>query len=91
MSAGNDEPPAFYIQHAAGQIFQKEKMMSKRTMGIGLIVVGVIVLIVSLAADSLGIGGAPGIGFKQIGGAVVGVIVAIVGGWLSMGEKNQKK
>ena len=65
--------------------------MSKKTIGIGLIVVGVIVLIVSLAADSLGIGGAPGIGFKQIGGAVVGVIVAIVGGWMSMGDKNQKK
>jgi hypothetical protein len=91
MSAGNNEPPAFYIVHMAGQIFQKEKIMSKRTIGIGLIVIGVIVLVVSLAADSLGIGGAPGIGFKQIAGAILGLIVAIVGGWLSMGDKSQKK
>ena len=63
--------------------------MSKRTIGIGLIVIGVIVLIVSLAADSLGIGGAPGIGMKQLAGAGVGVVVAIVGGWLMMGDKSK--
>lgn len=55
--------------------------MSKKTLGIGLIVLGVIVLIVSLAADSFGIGGTPGIGWKQLVGAGVGVIVAIVGIW----------
>ena len=65
--------------------------MSKRTIGIGLIVLGVILLIVSLAADSLGIGGAPGIGMKQLAGAVVGLVIAIVGGWLMMGDKSKKK
>ncbi len=34
--------------------------MSKRTIGMGLIALGVIVLIVSLAADSLGLGGVRG-------------------------------
>jgi hypothetical protein len=55
--------------------------MSKRMIGTGLIVIGVVVVIVSLAADSLGIGGAPGIGWKQLLGAGVGVIIAIAGGW----------
>ena len=65
--------------------------MSKTTIGTGLIVIGVILLIVSLFSDSLGLGGAPGIGLKQIAGMGVGVIVAIIGGWLLMGEKNKKK
>ena len=65
--------------------------MSKRTIGIGLIVIGVILLIVSLAADYLGIGGAPGIGTKQLLGAGVGLVIAIVGGWLMMGDKSKSK
>ena len=55
-------------------------MGNKKTIGIALLVVGVIVLIVSLAADAIGLGGAVGaFGYKQIIGAVVGVIVAVVG------------
>ena len=55
-------------------------MGNKKTIGIALLVVGVIVLIVSLAADAIGIGGAVGaFGYKQIIGAVVGVVVAVVG------------
>jgi hypothetical protein len=65
--------------------------MSKKTIGTGLIVIGVILLIVSLFFDSLGLGGAPGMGLKQIAGMAVGVIVAIIGGWLLMGEKNKQK
>lgn len=53
--------------------------MNKKTMGIVLLAGGVILLIVSLAADFLGIGGAPGFGYKQIVGAVVGVIAAVAG------------
>jgi hypothetical protein len=55
--------------------------MSKRTQGIVGIVVGVVVVIVSLAADALGIGGAAGIGWKQALGTLVGVIVVGVGAW----------
>ena len=54
-------------------------MGNKKTIGTVLLVVGVILLIVALAADALGIGGAVGFGYKQIIGAVVGVIVAVVG------------
>ena len=55
--------------------------MSKRTQGIVLMVVGVMVVVLSLAADALGIGADPGIGWKQAVGALVGVIVVGVGAW----------
>jgi hypothetical protein len=55
--------------------------MSKRTIGMGLVALGVILLIVSLAADSIGIGTGTGIGWKQIAGAVVGAIIAVYGFW----------
>ena len=54
-------------------------MGNRKTIGIALIVIGVVALIVSLAADVIGLGGAPGFGYKQIVGALVGVIVAAVG------------
>jgi hypothetical protein len=54
-------------------------MGSKKMVGIVLLVVGLIVLVLALAADIVGIGGAPGIGRDQIVGAVVGAIVAVVG------------
>ena len=53
-----------------------------------VIVLGVVVLIISLAADSLGIGGAPGIGWKQLTGAGVGLIVMIYGIWLASRKAN---
>jgi hypothetical protein len=53
-------------------------MKNMKTIGIILLAVGVILLIGSLAADAVGIGAA-GFGYKQIVGAVAGVIVAIVG------------
>ena len=54
-------------------------MGNKKTIGTVLLVAGVILLIVALAADALGVGGAVGFGYKQIIGAVAGVIVAVVG------------
>ena len=54
-------------------------MGNKKTIGIALLVVGVVLIIGSLAADAIGIGGAAGFGYKQIIGAVVGVIAAVVG------------
>ena len=43
------------------------------------LVVGVVVFLVSLLADAFGIGEGTGIGWKQIVGAVVGVVIAAVG------------
>ena len=48
-----------------------------------VIVLGAVVLGISLAADALGIGGAPGIGWKQLTGAAVGLMVMIYGVWLA--------
>ncbi len=54
-------------------------MDSKRTVGIVLLLLGVVVLVLSLAADMIGLGGFSGVGRSQIAGAVVGAIVAVVG------------
>jgi hypothetical protein len=53
-------------------------MGNRKTIGIALLAVGVILLIVSLVADVIGIG-LPGFGLKQIAGTVAGVIVAVIG------------
>jgi len=53
--------------------------MGGKTAGIVLLVVGIVILVLSLAADSIGIGGSAGFGPYQIVGAVVGAIVTIVG------------
>ncbi len=53
--------------------------MSRKTVGVVLLVVGVLLFLVSAAADSLGIGGSPGIGWKQMLGMVIGVVLAATG------------
>jgi len=44
-----------------------------------LLVAGVLLFLVSLTADPLGLGQSPGLGLKQIAGAVIGVVIAAVG------------
>ncbi len=58
--------------------------MSRRTLGRGLVVVGVILVLVSLLADVIGIGGTDTFGWKQVVGVVAGGVVAIVGYFLAM-------
>jgi uncharacterized membrane protein len=53
--------------------------MGKKWLSLILIVVGVIILLSSLLADMIGIGGYPGMGYKQIIGAIVGAVISIVG------------
>ena len=65
--------------------------MSNKTIGIVLIILGVLLMIVSLAADVIGIGNGTGFGWKQILGAVVGVIVAVGGGLMALHKPSQKK
>ncbi len=55
-------------------------MGGKKTAGIVLLVVGIVILALSLFADVLGLGGsAPVFGPRQIAGTILGVIVAVVG------------
>ena len=44
-----------------------------------LLAIGVLVFFVSLTADAFGIGEGTGIGWKQITGSVVGLIIAALG------------
>ena len=53
-----------------------------KTVGIALLVVGIIILVVSLLADPIGIGDRACFGSQQILGTVIGAIVTIVGGVL---------
>jgi hypothetical protein len=54
--------------------------MPTKTLGLTLIIVGILLLTVSLLADVIGIGARPAvIGWKQIAGAVVGLAVCVVG------------
>ena len=52
-------------------------MARKRTIGLVLLIVGIVVLIISVAADAIGLGGSPGFGYNQMAGTAVGAIVAI--------------
>jgi hypothetical protein len=53
--------------------------MSARSQGGVLLIVGVVLLVLSAAADWLGIGGFPGVGWKQILGIAAGAVVAVAG------------
>ena len=55
-------------------------MGGRKTAGIVLLVVGIIVLVLSLLADTLGLGGSASIfGLYQIAGTILGAIVTVVG------------
>ncbi len=61
--------------------------MAKRNLGILMIVAGVLLILASLLADTIGLGAQPGIiGWKQILGAVIGAAVGI-GGIILLGRK----
>ncbi|HPC83302.1 MAG TPA: hypothetical protein P5234_07965 [Thermoanaerobaculaceae bacterium] len=53
--------------------------MNQKTLGVGLLVVGILLFVASAAADTIGIGGAPGFGWKQITGVIVGIVLAALG------------
>ena len=61
-------------------------MGGKKTIGIVLFGVGAVILILSLAADPIGIGGSPGFGWKQILGSLVRALLTVVG--LALGYKK---
>jgi len=50
-----------------------------RTFAGSLLVVGVLLFLVSLTADTTGFGEGTGVGWRQITGAVIGVVMAAIG------------
>lgn len=54
-------------------------MGQKKGLGSLLIGVGIVLLLVSVFADPLGIGGYPGFGTKQIIGTILGIVIGVIG------------
>ena len=54
-------------------------MAKKRTIGLVLLIGGIVFLIISVAADAIGLGMDPGFGYQQTSGTAAGAIVAIIG------------
>ncbi len=54
--------------------------MDPKQRGVVLLVVGALLVLISATADSLGLGGAPGFGWKQTAGVVAGVALLVAGG-----------
>ena len=50
-----------------------------RALAVSLLVAGVLLFLFSLTADTIGIGEGPGVGWKQITGAAIGVVIAAIG------------
>jgi hypothetical protein len=46
---------------------------------VALLTAGVLLFLLALTADSLGLGSKPGLGYKQIAAAFVGMVVAAFG------------
>ena len=60
--------------------------MSRRSLGVVVTVVGLLVLVFAAFADPLGVGGADDtFGWKQIVGVVVGAVIAVAGIVLAVG------
>ena len=53
--------------------------MSQRTIGIVLLIIGLVLAALSLTADMIGLGEGGGFGYKQIAGLMVGVAGIIAG------------
>ena len=58
--------------------------MSIKTIGFLLMVGGAILLVISLVADLIGLGSYPGLNWAQLTGAAIGLVVLIVGVWLTI-------
>jgi hypothetical protein len=58
--------------------------MTNRTIRLILIFVGALILIVSLTADLIGLGSYPGLNWAQLTGAAVGLVMLLIGIWLTV-------
>ncbi|MBM4168518.1 MAG: hypothetical protein FJ215_05110 [Ignavibacteria bacterium] len=54
-------------------------MKDKKKAGIVVLTLGILVLILSLAADFIGLGSTPGMGYKQVFGLAGGALLVVTG------------
>ena len=54
-------------------------MKVSKNVSIGVLVIGIIILVVSLFADPIGVGGGGSFGTRQVIGTIVGAVVTVVG------------
>jgi hypothetical protein len=55
------------------------EILMKKPLSVGLVALGLVILVIFIGADALGIGEGTAIGWKQITGAVVGILIAGAG------------
>ena len=70
--------------------YRPEETMSKKTISLAAIIIGLIVTLISLMADLVGIGSYPGINYAQLGGAAIGLIIVLIG-LLLQRKKGEKQ
>jgi len=67
-------------------------MENKRLVGLLMLIGGVALLLVSATADMTGLGGNPNIfGYRQVAGVIIGLLAALVGGWLYRQAPPEKR
>jgi hypothetical protein len=66
---------------------EKVDMQTNKTAPILVLVIGIGLLSASLLADIIGIGDDPGFGSQQTTGTIVGVIITVVGLYLTLRSK----
>ncbi|MDJ0498164.1 MAG: hypothetical protein QNJ89_10060 [Acidimicrobiia bacterium] len=65
--------------------------MSRRSLGFALLAVGLVFAAISSLADQIGIGDEEAFGWQQIGGLVVGLLVAAAGFVIASLESKSNK
>ncbi|HKZ28393.1 MAG TPA: hypothetical protein VJ482_02000 [Acidimicrobiia bacterium] len=61
--------------------------MSRRALGIIVVVAGAILMLIAALADVIGIGDASEFGLRQWSGVVVGLLAIIIGGQAAKGPR----
>lgn len=53
--------------------------MTRRNVGLIVLIAGLLLVLAATTADLTGLGGQPGFGWRQMAGTALGVIVVIIG------------
>ena len=58
--------------------------MTNKTVGLVSLIGGGLLLLISLLADLIGLGSYPGLNWAQLTGVAVGLVVLLIGIWLTV-------